>query len=307
MRKNAVLIVVVLSAVLIFSCSKQKATSSSYVAKVGAIAITSDDVNKELKALPDQIQKMFTGPEGVNKFVDELVKKEMLFQEARKKGYENNAEYKKKVDEFKKITLIGLLLEKEIEDKVKVTDADVKEYYEAHKGDLTANGQIRASHILVKTEEEAKKVLDQIKKGADFAKLAREKSIDKGSAANGGDLGFFSRGQMVPEFENAVSKLKEGEIGGPVKTRFGYHIIKVTGRKAGQVVEFDKVKDLLSQRVMAEKQKELFDSYIDGLKKSYAVDKNKEAIAKLVADVDKGTGEEQSGKALSPSENKDKK
>lgn len=288
------------SAVLLFSCAKRgEQKPLAYIAKVGSAVITQEDVNRELKGLPEQIQKMFAGSEGAERFVDELVKKEMLYQEAKKRGFENNPEYKKKVDDFKKLTLISLLLEKEIEEKAKVTDKDVKNYYEAHKGELTTNNQVRASHILVKTEDEAKKILEQIKKGGDFAKIAREKSIDSGSAKNGGDLGFFSRGQMVPEFENAAFNLKEGEMGGPVKTQFGYHIIKVTGRKEGKIVEFEKVKDLLTQRVTAEKQKEVFDSYIKTLKGSYKLEINKDALSKMWAE-DKGKTGLEGDKSVQP-------
>ena len=273
---------ILVSLALLFSCAKKgEQKSSAYVAKVGSATITQDDVNREIKGLPDQIQKMFVGPEGTERFVDELVKKEILYQEAKKKGIENNPDFQKKVEEFRKLTMISLLLEKEIEDKAKVTEKDVKDYYESHKADMTTNNQIKASHILVKSEEEARKILEQLKKGGDFAKIAKEKSVDTASAKNGGDLGFFSRGQMVPEFEKVAFSLKEGEIGGPVKTQFGYHIIKVTAKKEGKVVEFDKIKDILTQKVTAEKQKTAFDSYIEGLKKSYNVQKNKEAIAAI--------------------------
>jgi len=265
--------------------------------------ITKDDVEKELKALPSQIQNMFQGPEGAGKFVDELVKREMLYQEAKKKGLDNTPEYKKKVDDFKKITLIGSLLEKEVEEKSKVTDNDIKTYYDAHKSELTMNNQIKASHILVKTEDEAKKISDQLKKGGDFAKLAKEKSIDPGSAKNGGDLGFFSKGQMVPEFEKIAFNLKVGQISEPVKTQFGYHIIKVTGRKEGQIVELDKVKNLLTQRVTAEKQKEVFDSYMNSLKGSYKVDINKYAVSQL-AEANKGKAGQESPKPEQKPESK---
>lgn len=288
--KRLPLLAILMMFALLFSCAKKgEQKSGAYVAKVGSVTITQDDVSRELKGLPEQIQRMFEGPEGAEKFVDELVKKEMLYQEAKKKGFEGNPDYQKKLEDFKKLTLISLLLEKEIEDKAKPSDKDVKDYYEKHKADLTANNQIRASHILVKSEDDAKKILDQLKKGGDFAKIAKEKSIDTGSAKNGGDLGFFSRGQMVPEFEKAAFSLKEGEVSGPVKTQFGYHIIKVTGKKEGKIVEFDKVKDLLTQKVTAEKQKEAFDSYMDGLKKSYTVEKNKEAIASVGSSI-KGKG-----------------
>lgn len=293
--KRSVLLVTVISIALLFSCAKRGEQKSEFVAKVGSDVITKDDVNRELKALPLQVQNMFEGPEGIGKFVDELVKKEMLYQEAKKKGLENTPEYKKKVDDYKKLTLVGMLLEKEIEEKSKVTDKDVKDYYEAHKAELTANNQVRASHILVKTEEEAKKIMDQLKKGGDFAKIAKEKSIDSGSANNGGDLGFFSRGQMVPEFEKAAFSLKERQIGGPVKTQFGYHIIKVTGKKEGQIVEFEKVKNLLNQKLVAEKQKDVFDSYVNNLKGVYKIDINKDAISKIWG-TSKGKTDEQGDK-----------
>ena len=184
---------ILVSLALLFSCAKKgEQKSSAYIAKVGSVTITQEDVNREIKGLPEQIQKMFEGPEGAGRFVDELVKKEILYQEAKKKGFEKDPEFQKKLEDFKKLTLISILLEKEIEAKAKVTDKDVKDYYDSHKAEMTTNNQIRASHILVKSEDEAKKILEQVKKGADFAKIAKEKSIDSGSATNGGDLGFFS-------------------------------------------------------------------------------------------------------------------
>lgn len=90
--------------------------------------------------------------------------------------------------------------------------------------------KVRASHILVSSQEKAKSILEEIKKGADFAKLAKKHS-ECPSSKKGGDLGFFSKGRMVPEFEKAAFSLNPGEVSGPVKTEFGYHLIKVTGRK----------------------------------------------------------------------------
>jgi len=281
MRRLVFLITVMASILLLFSCARQGKQKAGYVAKVGSTTITQEDISREMQALPEQIQKIFEGPEGTERFVNELVKKEILYQEAKKKGLDKSPDYQKKVEDFKKLTLIGQLLEKEIEEKVKVSDKDVRDYYEAHKKDFTANNQVRASHILVKTEEEAKGIVEQLKKGADFAKIARAKSIDAGSAKNGGDLGFFSRGQMVPEFENAAFSLKAGEVSPPVRTQYGYHIIKVTERKEGNVVEFEKIKGLLTQRLTAEKQKEVFDSYINNLRNSYKVDINKEALSRI--------------------------
>jgi peptidyl-prolyl cis-trans isomerase C len=286
MRKVIIFMVTISLVFAFVACAKKGEQKGPYLAKVGNTKITQTDLEREIKNLPEFAQKLFEGSGGKEKFLDELIKKELLYQEALKKGIDKDAEYQRKVAEFKKLTLIGQLLEKEIETKAKVTDQDVKDYYEKHKEELASVSQIRASHILVKTEEDAKKILERLKKGEDFAKIAKKSSIDPGSAKNGGDLGFFSSGQMVPEFEAAAARLKTGEISDPVKTKFGYHIIKVTDKKMGKPVEFEKVRNVIFQRLSAERQKEFFDSYIEGLKKSYKVELNKEAISKL------STGEE---------------
>ena len=286
MRKVLVFLLTIPLLFAFMACAKKEEQKQGpYLAMVGNTKITQADLDREVKTLPEFAQKLFEGPEGKERFLNELIKKELLYQEALKKGIDKDPEYQKKVEEFKKLTLIGQLLEKEIETKAKVTDQDVKDYYEKHKAELASVSQIKASHILVKTEDEAKKIEAMLKKGGNFAELAKKYSIDAGSAKNGGDLGYFSQGQMVPEFEQAAARLKPGEISEPVKTKFGYHIIKVTEKKMGKPVEFDKVKNVLQQRLSAEKQKEVFDTYVENLKKSYKVEINKEALSKLAPEV----------------------
>lgn len=263
------------------ACTQQEGQKGPYLAKVGKATITQADYERELKSLPEFAQQLFEGAEGKERFLDELIKKELLYQEALKKGLDKDEEFKQKIEEFKKITLIGYLLEKEVEEKAELTDQEVEDYYEQHKEDFANITQMRASHILVKTEAEAQAVLERIKKGESFAKVAREKSIDPGSARNGGDLGYFSSGQMVPEFEAAAARMKTGEISPPVKTKFGYHIIQVTDKKIGKTIEFEKVKTLIYQRLSADKQKDIFDSYIAKLRNSYKVDVNKEALSQM--------------------------
>lgn len=157
---------------------------------------------------------------------------------------------------------------------------DVKDYYEKHKDEFADVNQVRISQILVKTEDEANKIYDRLQKGEKFAEVAKKSSIDT-SAKNGGDLGFLSLQQMLPEIKSVISKLKVGEVGRPLKMRVGYSIIKVTDKKVGKPVEFDKVKNMVFQRLSAERQKEAFDSYVESLRKNYKVEINKDAIAKL--------------------------
>lgn len=120
---------------------------------------------------------------------------------------------------------LDLLRQKAAMEDIKVTDKELKDYYENYKP------KIRASHILVKDEKTAKEIKAKLDKGEDFAKLAKQYSQDPGSASNGGDLGWFGQGKMVKEFEDAAYKLKVGEISDPVKTEYGYHIIKVTDKE----------------------------------------------------------------------------
>jgi len=267
--------------------SETKEQKGAVLATVGSVAITDGDLDRELKSLPDYAQQMFEDEKGREKFLEELVKKEMLYQEAVKKGLDKSPEYARKLEEFKKLTLVSELLEKEIMAKAKLSDQEVKDYYDKHREEFATTSQIKASHILVKTKEEADKVLERLKKGDKFEEIAKKESIDKGSAKNGGDLGYFSRGQMVPEFEKAAANLKKGETSDPVKTQFGFHIIKVMDKKAGPVIEFEKIKDLIGQRLSGERQKEAFDKYVADLRKTYAVDIKKDALSKSKGSTDK--------------------
>jgi len=129
---------------------------------------------------------------------------------------------------------------------LKLTDAEIEKFYNDNPEIFV---KVRASHILVKTEEEAKDILTQLKNGADFATLAQEKSIDTGSGAQGGDLDYFNRGEMVPEFETIAFDLKPGELSDAVKSEFGYHIIKVTDR----LDKFSQVKEDVSNSLKNQK------------------------------------------------------
>jgi peptidyl-prolyl cis-trans isomerase C len=268
---------------LVASCAQDGGKTGEYVAKIDGTAITKDAAQKEMNTLPPMAKQFFQGPEGNARFVDELVKKEMLYLEAKKRGLDKDEEYQRKLEEFRKFSLINKLLEKEMETASKVSDEEMKAYYDQHKDDFTEKTQVRIGHIVVKNEEDAKKVYERLDKGEDFAKVASEMSIDKSSARSGGDLGTFKRGEMGPQLEATAFRLKKGEVSKtPVPGKDGLHILKLLDAK-GTVVEFDKVKGVLSQRLASEKQRDTFDKFLENLKKSYKVEVNKEAVAKLSA------------------------
>lgn len=276
------LMFLVIALVFVASCSKGGGQKGDYVIKIDSTVISKEDMQQEMNSLPDMAKEFFLGPEGTTRFADELVKKEMLYLEAKKRGLDKNKDLLKKIDEYKKITLINSLLEKEIEAAAKVTDKEIQDYYNTNKNDFTMNSQIRISHIVVKTEDEAKKAYERLQKGEDFAKIASSLSVDKATAKIGGDLGSFKRGEMSRELEEVAFRLKKGEVSQPVKLKDGIHILKATETK-GTTVEFDKIKGQIGQKLTADKQKDTFDKFIEKLKKTYKVDINKDALSKLNA------------------------
>ena len=150
--------------------------------------------------------------------------------------------------------LMEMLLESEA--KKAVTDQALHQVYDEAAKQFGNEEEVHARHILVPTEAEAKEIEAQLKKGADFAELAKKKSKDPG-AAQGGDLGYFTKDQMVPEFAAAAFKLEKGQISDPVKTQFGWHVIKLEDKRKRQIPEFDKVKDQLQTYVIRKAQSEL--------------------------------------------------
>ncbi|MDP5275728.1 peptidylprolyl isomerase [Chengkuizengella axinellae] len=159
-----------------------------------------------------------------------------------------------------------LQIEKLFESKVEVTEEDVAAYYEENLAYYTEEEQVQASHILVETLEEAEDLLQQINDGADFAELAKTYSTDPGSGANGGDLGFFGRGMMVPEFDEAAFNLSVGEVSEIVQTDFGYHIIKVTDKKEASKATLEEKQEEIKEELTKVKTGEEYQLWIEETK-----------------------------------------
>jgi len=265
---------------LTFGCKKADMSGGDYVIKIDNQRISEKDLKKEFEALPDMARSFFAGPDGAEKFADELVKKEVLYIEATKRGYDKKEDFQKKLEEFKKITLINQLLEEEMKKITQPTDQELKEYYEKHKGEFMVNNQIRLSQIVVKDQEKAKEVFERLQKGEDFAKVAKELSLDKNSAKSGGDLGYFKKGELNKELDNIAFRLKKDEVSHPIPLKDGIHFIKVTDAK-GTVQDFDKVKHFLVQKVFSEKQRTAFEKILEDTKKKYKIELNKDALKKV--------------------------
>lgn len=274
-------LVIALSAcALLIGCARPAdQTGGPVVATVDNVAITAKDVQEEMKGLPDVAKQFFQGPEGTTRFIDELVKKEMLYLEARKRGIDKEKDVEKRIEDFKKIVMINKMLEKEVEAKAKPTDQEIKEYYEKNKEEFIEASQIRLSQIVAKDEKGTRAALERLQKGDDFKAVAAALSKDA-SAKTGGDIGFFKRGDLSPQLENVAFRLRKDQTSMPIPMKDGIHILKVTDIK-GNPVDFEKAKPVILQRLTVDRQKATFDKFIEDMKKTYKVDLKKDEIAKM--------------------------
>lgn len=245
------------------------------VVEINKTKITLWEFNKRWNEIPEQSRYGITK----EKLLDGMIQEELITQESLKNGIDKTESYKKSLADVKKQLLVREYLNKEIIDKVKVSDKDMENYYEINKAEYVEQEKIKARHILVKTEDEAKEILKalNLNKG-DFEKLAKEKSIDTVSGKNGGDLGAFGHGEMVPEFEKIAFALKEGEISEPVKTEFGFHIILAGGKIPSKQKELKEVKEQIEKTLLRLKQRDKFEKLMEEFKKKSEIIEHRELL-----------------------------
>lgn len=209
--------------------------------------------------------------------LDQMISEKLLIQEAKYMGLEEDNDV---LEQIKKITeqiLVQVLIEREILDKIKVNDEEVLEYYEQNKDGFTEKEQVHLYNILLETEEEAQDVLEQLEAGGDFSEIAIEKSAGP-SATQGGDLGYLTRGTIIPEIEEVVFALELEELSEVIKTDFGFHILKITEKKPETVKALEEVKEDIIQTLLPDKQKEAFENFLEELKSKSEIEINEEAL-----------------------------
>ena len=235
------------------------------VAIVNGKTLHRSDVIASAQSLPpqyrSQIEAYFPA------LVDRLIDMTLMAEQGRKENLQNDPQVKSMVSQYEDQAIREVLLRRQLKDKL--DDAALKQKYEEMVKSMKPQEELRASHILVPTEAEAKAIIAQLEGGADFAKLAKEKSKDPG-ASNGGDLGYFSEGDMVPEFWAAADKLTKGQYTKtPVKSQFGWHVILLTDKRSKPTPSFDQVKDQLKDELT----QQIITAYLGDLHKGAKVQK----------------------------------
>ena len=241
------------------------------LANVGGIAITNAEIDEFLAGLGQRGQAYNT-PEGRAAILNQVVANKLLLLDARKNLLEMEPEFKAQLAKFKENLLVSYATEKAIA-SVTVSDKEVEDYYNANSERFMGDEAVSASHILVATEEEAREIYGRIASGeSTFEEEALAHSTCP-SKANGGNLGEFGRGQMVPEFDRAVFAMEVGEITSePVQTQFGYHLIKLNEKKEAAITPLAEIQNELKMALLDEKKHQAYESKINQLKILFPVD-----------------------------------
>lgn len=244
------------------------------IARVGDQEITYEDYLIFMGGLNPQIQQHFNqqaGQEVSEEILDELIYKQLLYLDAKEQGFDKEEDYQKILRKTENSLLTTYALGKLIE-SIDPTDKEVEEYYNQYAEKFDSDETINASHILVDDEEKANEIIAKLNSGEKFEDLAREYSTCP-SKQKGGNLGDFGRGAMVPEFEKAAFALKEGEISDPVKTDFGYHIIRINKKNEAKKNTLSDVKQEVYSDLRRLKEQTAYVDKIKELQEKYKIEK----------------------------------
>jgi len=243
------------------------------LASFGEQTITLGEFNQLWKEVPEEYKLQLDK----SMVLDQMISEKLLIQEAKEKKFEEDEKIAEQIKKTTEQILVQALIQREILDKIKVNDEEVLEYYEQNKDSFTEKEQVHLYNILLETEEDAQNVLEQLKAGGDFSEIAKTKSTGP-SAAQGGDMGFISKGSIIPEIDEAVFALEIGELTDIIKSDYGFHILKVTEKKPESTKTLEEAREDIIQTLLPEKQKEAFEDLLEELKGKVEIEINEEAL-----------------------------
>lgn len=240
------------------------------LAIVNGVQISEHHLDEAIAKYPADRRQYLETPVGREQLLEQMISFELMYNYGKELGVDTSEEYLNQVEKAKKDLLTQVVIGNEIS-KVEVTDEEAEKYYNDNKENFKDMEQVQAKHILVETEDEAKEIAKKIADGLSFEEAAQNHSSCP-SSQNGGDLGFFTRGRMVPEFEEAAFKLELGEVSAPVQTQFGFHLIKVEDKKEERVKPLEEVKEMIKHNLLQEKQNQKYFDLTAELKNKYRVE-----------------------------------
>lgn len=318
MLRRSIVVLSLLSWIVFLSACERKASESvkgeqtqkeahgPVLAKVDGEIITLDEFEGELQSLPEYTRRQLNSVEQKKKRLDKMIEEMLLQKEAERRGLDHDEEIQRKVNRYRNRLITERLYRDVAKEHAEIDDAEVRKYYEEHKDQYTQKERIRASQILIlvppnadpkkvaEAKAKAEEVVKKARAGEDFAELAKQYS-EGPTSARGGDLGYFSRGRMVPEFEEIAFSLKNvGDVSDVVKTKFGFHIIKLTDRQPEKLLTLDEVRDRIVRQLESKERREIRQSLGKDLREKATVQINEELL--------KGEEPEKEGEAPMSSE-----
>ena len=242
------------------------------LATVGGSPITSAEVDEFLANLGPRAES-YNNPQGRALVLKQLIDSKLLLLDAKRNLFEAEADFRAQLAKIRDNLLASYAAEKALANAKRVSDEDVKKYYEENVEKFQSGEVVNASHILVDSEDLANELYAKISSGEITFEDAAKENSSCPSKANGGSLGEFTKGQMVPEFDEAVFAMEVGEVTAtPVKTQFGYHLIKLNSKEESKTADLNEVKGAIREHLEAESQRAAYDSKINQLKIMYPVD-----------------------------------
>lgn len=259
--------------VLSFSFCAYGADSEKVLARVGSEDITESEVLEFIQPFGQQAVMLYGTEQGRKMILDDVIAMRLYALDAQDSKLDQTPEFQAQLLNAKRAMLAQAAMQKTVEG-LKISDKEAKKFYDSNPAMFKQPERVHARHILVSGDEELAKVQSELKDGKSFDVVAKEYSRDPGSAANGGDLGEFPRGMMVPEFEKAAFELKNpGDVSEPVKTQFGWHIIKLEERIPESVMPFEQVKDRLTNELKDQKTQQVLQDKAKELESKYKVER----------------------------------
>ncbi|SKA93063.1 peptidyl-prolyl cis-trans isomerase C [Clostridium sp. USBA 49] len=242
---------------------------NNVLAVVNGQNITQKDLDEIISRFPKERQSYFMNEQGKRQLLNQIISFELIYNYAKDNEIEKDEEYIKRLENAKKEILTQTAINKLLSD-VNVTDEEIKKYYEANKHLFKEEDSVTARHILVNTLDEAEEIKNKIDNGMNFEAAAIQYSTCP-SKEYGGNLGSFTKGKMVPEFEKTAFELPVGVVSEPVKTQFGYHLIKVENKNIGSIKSLEEVYLIIKNELLNERQSYKFAEITENLKKEYDV------------------------------------
>lgn len=233
--------------------------------------ITEQEVKDLIANYPPEQQIYLSSPQAKDELLEQLIGFHLFSKMAEENKIKESREYKETLAKMEN-ELASHMAATSVIDKVTLTEEEAKAYFDANPNQFISEKQVRAKHILVEKEVQAKEILSEIKAGKSFEDAAKEYSTCS-SKEKGGDLGYFKKGQMVPEFEKAAFEAAVGELTGPVKTQFGYHLILVEDKKEEQAVSFEDIRENLMEKLLNQKKQAVYLDKVKELEAKYGVER----------------------------------